>query len=322
MTTRPWMPLYVADYRGDTTHLTTEQHGAYLLLLMAMWNAGGSLPNDDKTLARICNADPRRWRLSLRAVVLAFFDVVGKTIVQRRLKAEIAKLDELSEKRAEAGRQGGRPKKANGLEPDKKTTTKGGESLSLFSADLRHDNDAKSLENNDGDKAKGADSRAGAFTTPTPTVSPDGETTLRPNGRAAEAPINEALAAYDEMAERCNLGRVKILTPERRKKLKAILDHYGLGKWNEALARIEESDFCRGLVDGRGWKADFDFAVRPSSFAKLLEGKYDNKVESTRGFGQPTGPPSDDDYSDENMRKIGARIEAKRAAARKTSDEH
>ena len=68
----PYMPLYVGDYLGDTTHLTTAEHGAYLLLLMAMWRAGGRLPADDARLARFARLQLKTW-LRLKPIVMPFF---------------------------------------------------------------------------------------------------------------------------------------------------------------------------------------------------------------------------------------------------------
>jgi uncharacterized protein YdaU (DUF1376 family) len=36
---RPFMQLYVSDFVGDTLMLSAEHVGAYLLLLIALWNA-------------------------------------------------------------------------------------------------------------------------------------------------------------------------------------------------------------------------------------------------------------------------------------------
>ncbi len=65
------MPLYVADYLADTTHLSAAEHGAYLLLIMNYWQKGG-LPKDEALLARICRMSSREWSKS-RGVILELF---------------------------------------------------------------------------------------------------------------------------------------------------------------------------------------------------------------------------------------------------------
>jgi uncharacterized protein YdaU (DUF1376 family) len=98
---RPWMPLYVSDYLGDTKHLSTTEHGAYLLLLMHYWQRGG-LPDDDERLARIVVMSRDDWR-AIRPTIQAFFHDGWQ---HKRIDAEFTK----STERARAGRQGGRPK--------------------------------------------------------------------------------------------------------------------------------------------------------------------------------------------------------------------
>lgn len=105
-----WMPLYVGDYIADTMHLNTEQHGAYLLLLMTAWNRGGKLPSDDVQLALICRADKKAWS-KLRDVVLPFFELEDGQYVQRRLLAEYARAVKINDAQKANGAKGGRPKK-------------------------------------------------------------------------------------------------------------------------------------------------------------------------------------------------------------------
>ncbi len=99
---RPWMPLYVGDYLGDTGHLTTAQHGAYLLLMMHYWRKG-ELPDDDRQLSKITKLPLRTWG-DYRPVLQQFFHSGWK---HKRIDAELERLMRLSEKRSAAGQKGG-----------------------------------------------------------------------------------------------------------------------------------------------------------------------------------------------------------------------
>lgn len=97
---RPWMPLYVADYRADTAHLNAAQHGAYLLLIMHYWQTG-SLPIDEGALSRIACMTPAEWKRN-RAPVAAFFN---DNWIHKRIDAELARAADISSKRAASAKQ-------------------------------------------------------------------------------------------------------------------------------------------------------------------------------------------------------------------------
>lgn len=97
---RHWMPLYVADYLADTMHLTAAESGAYLHLIMHYWTAG-SLPNDERKLARIARMTDREWNRSVDTI-REFFDASWR---HQRIEDEINRATELSNKRKDAALQ-------------------------------------------------------------------------------------------------------------------------------------------------------------------------------------------------------------------------
>jgi uncharacterized protein YdaU (DUF1376 family) len=99
---RPWMPLYVGDYLGDTGHLTTAQHGAYLLLMMHYWRKG-ELPDNDRQLSKITKLPLKTW-CEYRPTLQDFFHSGWK---HKRIDAELERMMRVSEKRAIAGQKGG-----------------------------------------------------------------------------------------------------------------------------------------------------------------------------------------------------------------------
>jgi len=101
MSTRPWMPLYVGDYRADTNHLSAAQHGAYLLLIMHYWQHG-RLPEDDEQLSRVACMSVAEWRKN-RPVIRAFFRDGWR---HDRIDREISEACDRYDRRANAGKKG------------------------------------------------------------------------------------------------------------------------------------------------------------------------------------------------------------------------
>lgn len=102
MAALPYMPLFVADYLADAAHLTTLQHGAYLMLLMNYWQRGKPLPNDDVQLARIARMGRKEWNAN-KAVLCAFFYEEENLLKHGRVEAELAKVAAKSLKCKKAG---------------------------------------------------------------------------------------------------------------------------------------------------------------------------------------------------------------------------
>ena len=80
--------------------------------------------------------------------------------------------------------------------------------------------------------------------------------------------------AWNEMAERRGLATVRTLDGERRRKLLSRLRQHPVEHWTEAIGAIDRNPWMHGDNE-RGWRANFDFLLQPSSFTKLMEGTYD-----------------------------------------------
>ena len=116
-----WMPWYIGDYRRDTGHLSTLEHGAYRLLIDHYWETG-PIPDDDEELAQITLLSVFRWR-KIRPKIERFFvisflaasntkeanaeQLLSKCWFHKRIDTELEKMKNVSLKRALAGHRGG-----------------------------------------------------------------------------------------------------------------------------------------------------------------------------------------------------------------------
>lgn len=88
MKAAPAMPLFGDAYLADTRHLSLEEHGAYLQLLIIAWRSENcALPNDDKRLAMMLGVTAKKWA-RLKAEIMPFWTLGDNGWEQKRLTKE------------------------------------------------------------------------------------------------------------------------------------------------------------------------------------------------------------------------------------------
>ena len=86
----------------------------------------------------------------------------------------------------------------------------------------------------------------------------------------------QALDAYNDVAEKSGLPKAQRMTDVRRRALTARLKECGgMSGWVVAMEKVRASDFLTGKI--KPWRADLDFILQAASFTKIMEGTYDNR---------------------------------------------
>ena len=97
---------------------------------------------------------------------------------------------------------------------------------------------------------------------------------IKPGKPKVRVDYNRYIAHFNDNCPR--LSKVMILTPARRKAIRTVFLRYDHQKILKMISMAGESDFLSGEND-RGWKATFDWLMKPGNFIKVLEGNYSNQ---------------------------------------------
>jgi uncharacterized protein YdaU (DUF1376 family) len=100
-----WMPLWIGDMRRECMGQPPEFVGMYLNLMMAAWENGGQLPDDEKHLCRISGATAAQWREYRQALANLFVPRHG-VWSHNRIRVELEKAANISLRRKAASIKG------------------------------------------------------------------------------------------------------------------------------------------------------------------------------------------------------------------------
>lgn len=244
MSETPYIPFYTSDFLGGTSGMTASCKGVYITILCLIYEAEGPLKQKWDILARRCGC-------TLPAFKRAVSDLEDDG------KLEVSEAGIWSPK------------------CEKHLTQRRERQNSARSAAETRWGKTKQKQG----KADAGAMRKQCQPEPEPDIKEEPKGSLSSGDDAQPFDeIAECVSEYNATARQAGWPEVKVLSKARRSALSQRLRECGgIEGWRHALAKARASPHCCGHND-RGWTANFDFLTRQSSFAKLMEGNYDNRA--------------------------------------------
>jgi uncharacterized protein YdaU (DUF1376 family) len=247
---------HIGDFLKDTGHLSNDQMGIYLRMLWKYYLDEKPLHNDCESIAFAMRSDEKTVHLILRH----FFVLQDDGWRHNRCDKEIADFHGKKEKAANSANA-----RWNG-EKSMRTHTERNADAPVFNANH------KPITNNQEPIKE--------YICP-----PAGE----PESKIPDCKHSEVISLYHQhlptlrKVEVWNAARQGYLrqrwreVAEELSKSQVIDSGHVLGWWGEFFQHVGKSKFLTGKVnskDGRAFTADLEWILKPSNFAKIVEGKY------------------------------------------------
>ena len=258
-------PFHIGDYASATAHLSILEDGVYRRLLDVYYTREAPIPADPRQACRLVRAQSKDERRAVEDVLREFFTETPDGWRHDRCDIEIARANEKKAKAAQsAAARWGNAKPMR----------------------THSDADANASEDIMRTHSEG--------NAPNPNPNPNPKENLEPSVLAPAAdrgvppcPIEQIVADYH--ATLPALPRILVRNDKR--------DALIRGRWREAFARgkakdrddglalfreffahVGESKFLTGRSDARNgsapFVADLEWLMRPTNFAKVVEGRY------------------------------------------------
>jgi uncharacterized protein YdaU (DUF1376 family) len=263
-----YYPFHLGDYASHTGHLDPMEDLAYRRMLDAYYLREGQLPKDVTEIARLVRL--RDDAATIRDVLNEFFEQTPEGWRHIRCDEEILKMQDKQAKARASAHASVNARRAKAQQPQSESQADAEQTLNERSTDVQ-------------------------LPTPTPTPIPNKEYICPPSGEPAvkdglpECQHQAVIDLYHQHLP--TLRRVEVWNAARQGYLrqrwrevawelantKTIVAADVLNWWAEFFQHVAKSRFLTGRIqhkDGRAFAADLEWIVKPSNFAKIVEGKY------------------------------------------------